>query len=157
MPSILPSFIRIHRRALARADGVAALVVRTLQPKHHQVARAVGAFAFKNDERDFARELLSRKTQFWLFRSNQHAFCGDFVVVDVSSPSRSRRRAFVLDLKQGARLRPGGGGAGVQLRNAQCVVQEVALATGVLDAAAPFELLTGDARLILSFLGARDG
>ena len=85
------------------------------------------------------------------------AFCGDFVVVDVSSPSRSRRRAFVLDLKHGARLRTGGGGAGVQLRNAPRVVQEVALATGVLDAAASFELLTGDAGLILSFLGVREG
>jgi hypothetical protein len=150
-----PSFLRLHRRALARDDGIAALVVHALRPKGDQVARAVGAFAFKNDEQGFARELLARKTEIWLFRSNQHAFCGDFVVVDVSSPSPARRRAFVLDLKHGAKLRPGGGGAGVQLRNASRVVRDVALATGALEAAAPFELLTGDAGLILAFLGAR--
>jgi hypothetical protein len=157
MPAILPSFLRLHRGALARADGIAALVVRTLQPAPPQMARAVGAFAFKNDERAFARTLLTKKTELWLFRSNQHAFCGDFVVVDVSSPSRARRRAFVLDLKHGAELRRGGGGAGVQLRNAPRVVEEVALVTGVLDAAAPFELLTGDGRLVLSYLGGGPG
>ncbi len=120
-----------------------------------RIARAVGAFAFKNDEHGFARELLARKTELWLFRTNQQAFCGNFVVVDVSSPRPPRRRAFVLDLKQGAGLRPGGGGAGVQFRNAPRVVRELALATRALDAEAPFERLSGDAGLILAFLGAR--
>jgi hypothetical protein len=151
----IPSFLRLHRRALSREDGIAALVVHALRPRGAQLARAVGAFAFKNDEQGFARELLARKTELWLFRSNQQAFCGDFVVVDVSSPSPARRRAFVLDLKRGGRLKEGGGGAGVQLVNAACVVRDVALATGALEAEAPFDLLTGDSGLLLSRLGAR--
>ena len=75
--------------------------------------------------------------------------CGDFLVVDMSSPDHKRRRAFVMELKSGAPLRLGGGGAGVQLRNAGKAVRDVALASGVLDAEAPYELVTGDGERLL--------
>ncbi len=86
------------------------------------------------------------------FRSNQRAFSGDFVVVDVSSPAKGRRRAFVVDLKQGAPVRVGGGGAGVQLKNAANVVRDIARA-GALDEESPYELLTGDGSALLAYFG----
>ena len=152
----LPSFLRIRRDALDRGDGLAALLERTLgRPQRDGFAWS--AFAFKNDEQAFAKELLSRKTELWLFRSNQRAFAGDFVVVDVSSPDLARRRAYVLDLKHGAPLRLGGGGAGVQLKNAGRVVREVALRTGVLGESTEPDLVTGDAQGVLRYFGAARG
>jgi hypothetical protein len=111
-------------------------------------------FWFKNDEKDFARELLSRRPKHWLFRCDQRRACGDFVVVDMSSPRPAGRLAFVVDLKQGADLKQGGGGAGAQLLNASRAVEDVADRYQVLASGASFSLLTGDRRLLLAFLGA---
>jgi hypothetical protein len=153
MSSRIPSFLKLRLDAFARGDAVATMVAR-LRPPSSQAPLFVSSFAFKNDEDRFARRLLEAKSHLWLFRANQRAFGGDFVVVDVSSPARRRRRAFVLDLKFGARVRVGGGGAGVQLRNAARVVRDVALATGALEEEASYELLTGDSRLLLGWFGA---
>jgi hypothetical protein len=58
-------------------------------------------------------------------------------------PGPMRSRSLIFAGKT-AKFATTGGGAGVQLRNAPRVVRDVAIATGALDAAAPFELLTGD-------------
>lgn len=149
-----PIFLALPRRSLARRDLVPALVHRAIRPANADVGQVVQAFELKNDELDFARALLFRKSQLHLFRSNQRAFCGDFVVIDVSSPDVARRRAVVLDLKQGAPLRVGGGGAGVQLRNAELAVREIARATAVLGGEAAFEVVTGDCAVVLRYFGA---
>ena len=149
----IPTFLHLRRDAFARGDAVSTMVAR-LRPPAAYAPLFVSSFAFKNDEDWFARRLLEKKSHLWLFRANQRAFSGDFVVVDVSSPARDRRRAFVLDLKYGARLRVGGGGAGVQLRNAARVVRDVAVGTGTIDEQATYELLTGDAKLLLGWFGA---
>lgn len=84
------------------------------------------------DEVLFARSLMDgplqqglRKHNLALFRADQRRFCGDFICVDVSGPPQvqgelllPRWDVFVLDLKRGAPLQIGGGGAGIQLRNA---------------------------------------
>lgn len=152
--SRLPRFLKLRRDALERRDAVSCLVAHSLRPSATVRVHAVSAFAFKNDELSFARELLRRKSQLWLFRSNQRAFCGDFLVVDVSSPRPTRRPAFVLDLKQGAPLRLGGGGCGVQLKAAAHAVAELARRTGVMDPDREAELVTGDATEVLRFFGA---
>jgi hypothetical protein len=132
-----PAFLKLRREAFPRAAVV------------------LSEFAFKNDEQRFARVLMEKKSNLWLFRSNQRAFCGDFIVVDVSSPDPARRRAFVVDLKRGARVKVGGGGAGVQLRGAASAVRELARATGALvEATARVALVTGDGELLLRFFGA---
>lgn len=154
MPRPLPLALALPRRALARRDLVPALVWRAIRPANADVGLVVQAFELKNDELDFARALLAKKSQLHLFRSNQRAFCGDFVVVDVSSPSVARRSAVVLDLKQGAPLRVGGGGAGVQLRNAELAVREIARMTSLLGDEAAFEVVTGDAAEVLGYFGA---
>jgi hypothetical protein len=152
MPLRVPTFLQLRLDAFARGDAVSTLVAR-LRPSAAHVPMYVSSFAFKCDEDRFARSLLSAKSHLWLFRANQRAFSGDFVVVDVSSPARVRRRALVLDLKRGARVRIGGGGAGAQMRNAACVVRDVARGTGALDESAAYELVTGDGGALLAWFG----
>jgi hypothetical protein len=148
----LPLAVRVTRRTLVQSDYFIASILRAVRPARAATAFAFHTFAFKNDERGFARELLARRTELWLFRSNQRAFCGDFVAIDMSSPVPGRRRAFVLELKLGARLRVGSGG--VQLRNAESAVRDLGRG-GVLGDEAGFDVVTGDAERILAFLSAR--
>ncbi|APR81708.1 Hypothetical protein A7982_07057 [Minicystis rosea] len=152
----LPLSVRLHRRSLARRDLFFSTLMRILRPPPSVAGLAMSTFAFKNDEEDFARALLARHGRLWLYRSNQRAFCGDFVIVDMSSPSPAARRAFVVDLKQGAPLRRGGGGAGVQLRNAEQVIRHVGNAGTVLGDEAPWDVVTGDGARILEWLSARE-
>jgi hypothetical protein len=111
------------------------------------------AFAFKSDEGLFARQLLARRSQLWLFRSHQRRFCGDFVVVDMSSPVAARRRSWIVDLKLGAPLKLGGGGAGVQLKNADRAVAEIVRETGALEPPSRPERVTGSRREVLRLFG----
>ena len=70
----------------------------------------VEAFSLSRPEKRFARQVLERKRNLWLFRCNQAAFCGDFITVDMSARHPRERTAAVIELKSGARLRLGGGG-----------------------------------------------
>jgi hypothetical protein len=145
--------IRVPKQEIHRAKTLERILSRC-SPGRGRVARSVlAAYAFRNDEGLFARELLTRATQMWLFRSNQRRFCGDFVVVDMSSPIAESRRAWVIDLKRGAPLKLGGGGAGVQLVNAPTVLAEIAHRTGVLSGSPRAEKVTGDRRAVLRHLG----
>jgi hypothetical protein len=153
VPLHLPLAIRIPRRALARRDAFFSTLMAAIRPPPAAAALAIGAYAFKNDEEGFARALLAAHARLWLYRSNQRAFCGDFVVVDMSSPRPSRRRALVLELKHGAPLRFGGGGAGVQLVNAERAVHE--LSGAVLGEGARWDLLTGDGERMLRWISRR--
>lgn len=148
----LPLSIRLSRRAVARRDAFFARVLGAVRPAPADAARAVHAFALKNDEESFARALLERHSRLWLYRGNQRAFCGDFVAVDMSSPRPSSRRAFVLELKRGAVLRCGGGGAGVQLVHAERAVRDPASVGAVLGEEAPWEMVCGDGERILDWL-----
>jgi len=150
----LPAVLRISRTALERGDRLGALIGRRLRPAPATLARTVAAFAFKNDERRFALDLLRRRPQFWVFRSNQRAFCGDFVLVDMSCPRLDKRSALVVDLKRGAHLRAGRG-VGAQLSRAARAVDEVARSSSALAVGAQFGLLIGDARAVFDFLGDR--
>jgi hypothetical protein len=94
---------------------------------------------------------LARKRNIWLFRCNQHAFCGDFAAIDMSEPRRSWRRPLVIELKAGAPLGLDGRGAAGQLRNAREVADELerrGLSQG------PAELVSGGEQAILTWLGA---
>jgi hypothetical protein len=145
--------IRVPKQQIHRAKTLERILAR-LAPGKGPVQRSVlAAYEFRNDERIFARELLTRATQMWLFRSNQRRFCGDFVVVDMSSPIAESRRAWVIDLKRGAPLKLGGGGAGVQLVNAATALAEIAHRTGVLSRTPRAEKVTGDRRAVLRHLG----
>jgi hypothetical protein len=140
----LPLCVRLTRRALARRDAFVEAILRATRPARADAATAFHAFAFKNDERSFADELLARRTHLWLFRTNQRAFCGDFVAVDMSSPAAVSRRAYVLELKASASVRVGSGG--VQMRNAARALVELSYA------GTQVEVLTGDGGRILEAL-----
>lgn len=107
-------------------------------------------FAFKDDELAFARALAER-TQLWLFRANQRAFAGDFLVVDVSSPSAEHRPAIVLDLKRGGRLREGR--RGIQMGRTDRALA-VLSARGVVAPSCVPVYLVGDAREVLASIDA---
>ncbi|QSQ28471.1 hypothetical protein JY651_41250 [Pyxidicoccus parkwayensis] len=109
-------------------------------------------YALKSDEKPFVRELLSRKRNIWAFRCDQRRFAGDFVVVDMSEPRPAKRWVVVLDLKLGAPLVLGGGGAGVQLTNAQQAVDALAARQGLVSLGIPYTLATGDKAAVLAFL-----
>ena len=152
--STVPTYVlRLPKTEMLRPRALERLVARALDGVRADLRRVLSCFAFRADEAVFARELLRRRSQMWLFRSNQRRFCGDFVVVDMSSPVAERRRAWVLDLKMGAPLRVGGGGAGVQLQNAPLAVAEVAQSHGALGLPAQAERLTGDRRALLAYFG----
>jgi len=140
MASIL---LRLPRAQLARRD-----VVARLSPSHYEQT----LFALKCDELEFARALLARRSNLWLYRTSQRAFAGDFVIVDLSYPSPASRSVVVTELKRGERVRVGAP-TSVQLRNAGNAVRELA-DDGVVEADANVSAITGDARAVLEHLGA---
>lgn len=156
MPRHDPLIVRVPLALLESGGSIALLLVEDLGVRGAALSHLSEVFDFKNDEREFARELLRRKRNLWLFRTNQRQFCGDFIVVDMSSPDAARRCVFVLDLKQAAELRRGGGGAGVQFQRAGQAVAEVAARIEIIPPEAAFELLSGSQAALLRFFCAKN-
>ncbi|WP_437961153.1 hypothetical protein WME76_16995 [Sorangium sp. So ce119] len=148
----LPLSIKLTRRAVARRDRLCEFVQKAVRP-----CQADAAFAFKTNEDDFARGLMDRRTELWLFRSNQRAYCGDFLAVDMSSPWPARRPSDVIELKRGMPVRIGGGAVGLQLRNAASAVQGLAQRKDLLGAEAAYVAVSGDGAEIVEMFarGAR--
>lgn len=108
-------------------------------------------FELSGPERIFARELLTKKRNLWLFRCHQQTSTGDFAVVDMSSSSSSHRRAYLVELKNGATLRLGGKGACGQMQNADRALDELRR-QGIAEEI--HELLSGDGKAVLNWFGA---
>lgn len=110
----LPFLVRLPSALHCRADRMRARLGRLA--KAHRCARddVLGRFGFRCDERQFATDLLERKTHLWVFRADQRRRCGDFVVVDMSAPRGRARRVFGLELKLGA---PASERGGLQMQN----------------------------------------
>ncbi|MFK7989884.1 MAG: hypothetical protein AB8I08_27945 [Sandaracinaceae bacterium] len=141
-----PLVVRLTSRSLERADGLARLLRDRLGKVDPPLLHA---FALAPTERDFARELLARHPRFWLYRCHQRRFAGDFLVVDMSA--RSERVVFALDLKMGARVVHGGGGAGNAFVQLDAAVSELA-EKGVVGAAPAVKKITGDGSGLLDAL-----
>lgn len=146
-----PHLLRLHAATLRRPDAIHALVSRAIRPRRADWARAVHTYAFKCDEHGFARELLGARTELWLYRCNQRAYCGDFVVVDVSCPWPELRQAWAIELKLRTIFRVGVGG--IQLRHVDSAREELVRA-GVLDPSRPISTVLGSAGDVLSWFGA---
>lgn len=112
--------------------------------------RLLERFAMSGPEQAFVRTVLARRTNLWLYRCNQRAACGDFLVVDVSTPAPTDRTAIALELKAGAPLALGG--ARVQLANVDAALDEL-IAAGVLATAAVTHA-HGDDAAVLAYLRA---
>ena len=144
-----PLLLRLTRPVDCRPDRFRRRVRRLAEAHRADPARLLPRFAFRCDERAFAEALLRERTHWWLFRTHQAAACGDFVVVDLSSPRPVGRRVVGLDLKLGGRLRT----ASHQLRHLPRAVR--LLEARVLVEAPRVERYTGDARLLESVLGGK--
>lgn len=112
--------------------------------------RLLERFAMSGPEQAFVQTVLARRTNLWLYRCNQRAACGDFLVVDVSSPSPADRAAVAIELKAGAPLALGG--ARLQLTNVDAALAEL-IVTGVLASPAVTHA-HGDEAAVLAYLGA---
>jgi hypothetical protein len=69
------------------------------------ISRLEPWYALRRPEGEFARDLLSSTTQYWLFRTHQQRRLGDFVALDRSAASDAPARCFAIELKRSARLR----------------------------------------------------
>lgn len=154
MPREPPVVLPVSLPLLLHANPWALLLTKEAGYPATTATRLSERYALKSDEKPFVRELLGRKRNLWVFRCDQRRFAGDFVVVNMAEPRPERRHVVVLDLKLGAPLVVGGGGAGIQLTHAQEAVEGVAARPGVIAPGTPFVLATGGKDAMLAYLGA---
>jgi hypothetical protein len=131
-------------------------LARAIATEHRFPGRTTGIcrydqFEMRSHERAFVKTVLARRSNLWLFRTNQRWRCGDFIAIDMSSPRHASRRAYVMELK--ARDPLVTGGARLQCAQHRAAVDEL-VARAVLAAGSPVELLYGDGDAVLAHLGA---
>lgn len=130
-------------------------LARVIANEHRTPGRTAGAcrfdhFEMRSHERAFVKTVLARRSNLWLFRTNQRQFCGDFIAIDMSSSRRAERRAYVMELKMGELLVTGG--ARLQCAHYRAAVGEL-VGRDVLAASSQVELLYGDGAEVLRHLG----
>ena len=130
-------------------------LARAIANEHRSLGRTAGVcrfdrFDMRSHERAWVKTVLARRSNLWLFRTNQRRSCGDFIAIDMSSSRRLDRRAYVMELKMGERLVIGG--ARLQCAQHRAAVDEL-VAREVLDGSSPVELLYGDNDAVLMHLG----
>lgn len=113
--------------------------------------RLLERFDLASHERVFVKTILERRTNLWVFRAHQRHACGDFIIVDMSSPRAVTRQSYVLELKSGEPLVIGG--ARLQCARYREALAEIAAHTGIIEALTPNEVLYGDAAVVLDHLG----
>ncbi len=105
--AIVPSTLRLPFHAAARFS-LEQLLVAQLDCPWSEAWILREMFALSGPELGFARVMLERRRNLWLYRTNQRRYCGDFVAIDMSAPRH--RRAYALELKAGEPVRTGVGG-----------------------------------------------
>jgi hypothetical protein len=130
-------------------------LARAIANEHRARGRTTGVcrydqFDMRSHERGFVKTVLARRSNLWLFRTNQRMRCGDFIAIDMSTSRRADRRAYVMELKTGDRLVIGG--ARLQCAHYGAAVDEL-VAREVLADSSPVELLYGDGAAVLTHLG----
>ncbi len=130
-------------------------LARAITNEHRLRGRTTGAcrfdqFEMRSHERAFVKTVLARRSNLWLFRTNQRRSCGDFIAIDMSSSRRADRRTYVMELKTGDPLVTGG--ARLQCAQYRAAVDEL-VARDLLVASSPVELLYGDGAPVLTHLG----
>ena len=150
MPLRVPIAVRLPRRRVLGRFSLARVVAQAAGEAHKRpTGRQLSWFEMSPREQRFARRLLEERPNLWLYRTHQQCRVGDFAVVDMSSPCASSRAVWLVDLKLGAPVRTGGGGAGIQLANADAAVRYLA-GKGVVSADVPLAKVTGDGPAMLA-------
>jgi len=111
-------------------------------------------FALREHEKAFAKAMLSERTNFWLYRTDQRARCGDFIAVDMSSSAPEARVAYVIELKTGASLTVGRKGASTQLSGHRAALSAIAQ-TSVIAPSTRAIVLVGSPESVLAALADR--
>lgn len=143
-----PIVVRVTLGLLRQGELALA---RAAAPRRRDFSDVRRALACTGPELRFARALLEGKTNLWLLRTDQRAFGGDFLVIDVSPPRLADRSALVLELKRGLpALRVGP--TRHQVQNAEAAVDAAARVTGALLRGAPYEVVFGDPARLLALL-----
>lgn len=142
------AIVRLTPARLAR--GRFALARAAVPPPPPRAVRPLARrLALTGPERRFARALLARRPERWLFRTRQGAGAGDFLLIDMSAGDPVRRAVAVLELKEGAALRPGGG---LQVARAGAAVALLARPLGLVAPGAAWTPLTGGPTALLGAL-----
>lgn len=116
--------------------------------------RLLADFEMRTQEQAFAKTLLARKRNVWLFRCNQRCFCGDFVTVDMSAQSPAQRQVYVIELKMGEPLQVGVK-PGTQMARWRAAVAEIAERYQVVVEDCPVALIIGNGSEVLTFVAGR--
>lgn len=148
-----PLVLLLHASMVQQEDGLRLWFQAEPGKTRHQIRYLYSLFAFKSDEYFFARELVMHKPNFWVFRCNQKAFCGDFLIVDMSAPKAADRALWLLDLKEGCPLHDGAGPAGAQMIRAARAVAAVHERYDAVPAAQVPTKLVGTASALLTYFG----
>lgn len=143
-----PYLLRLPFWLAARFD-LALLLSHRAELSGTIARRWLEVFALSGPETAFARRLLVRKRNLWLFRCHQRRFCGDFAIVDMSGPARLRR-AWFIELKQGAPLRFDVGG--IQLQQVREAAEELA---GIVEGPERVRTVMGGGATVLDWLEGR--
>jgi hypothetical protein len=147
-----PMALKLTSGSVSRNDSLYRYIASVPGRTGKQTGELVPLFDFKNDERKFAKKLLTDRKNFWLFRCNQQQFCGDFFAIDMSSPDLRKRQAYIMDLKQNADLKTDGGGAGNQFINTEKLQDWIAASFGIIEAGSEVQKVSGDSCLILEWI-----
>ncbi|MEN0067844.1 MAG: hypothetical protein AAGA48_37290 [Myxococcota bacterium] len=150
MPSSLPIAVRLTPAFASGRVRLADVLAHVAGPaaRGHE-----SRWRLSSREWTFARRVLTEATRLWLWRTDPGAFAGDFVLVDMSSAEPERRPAWVVDLKCGAPLKVGGGGAGNSLVQAARAMAWLE-AQGIVGPGAPV-LATGDGAVVFDLCTLR--
>ncbi|MCA9674544.1 MAG: hypothetical protein H6709_08805 [Kofleriaceae bacterium] len=139
-----PSTLRLPFAAAARFR-LEQLLVTQLACSWSVGWRLREQFALSGPELEFARVLLERRRNLWLYRCNQRHFCGDFLAIDMSAPRR--RTTYALELKAAEPVRVGVGGR--QFAGLATALAEVA----EVRADGPLITAQGDGAEVLRWIG----
>lgn len=146
-----PLLARLTLALLRKGD---LTVARSLGPRRGELGQARRALSCHEAERRFARQVLGERTHLWVLRPSQRAFCGDFLLVDMSARRASERRVIVLELKLGVALKRGGATTH-QVQNAAAAVAAAAALTGAIPPDAEYAVWIGDPDQVLAALARR--
>lgn len=153
MPTPTPVLLRLPFWLVDQGFRLERVLASDLDLSWSQCYALLIRFELSGPEKSFAKAILRRKRNIWLYRCHQGAFAGDFALVDMSPSSPRYRKVFVVELKSGETLHFGEKGAGKQLANASLIVDDLR-EQGVADELG--ELIIGGESQVLDIFGARE-
>ena len=143
--------LSLPSKHLQRRDVVARALLR-LALSHRERAELRPFFELHPSELSFLRAIVRVHTRFHVYRTHQKSACGDFVVIDMSSPRIDHRRVFAVELKSGGALSES---PSVQLARIDRALRELRR-RGVIGQEVEPRILRGSEECVLRAIAARE-